>query len=80
MEDMLETHIRSRMRKNATILTSENGLEVIELNSIFDGINAPGSVGDGMHYGRLTNIAVLKLLARRLIKYNASSWRTDHYS
>ena len=80
MEDMLEVHIRQRMRdtNDSDVLTgAEDGLEVLDTSWLFDIPNAPGSVGDGMHQGHLMNMAVLSLLAHRLINFNASNWRLD---
>lgn len=76
MENMLEYHVRQALRRRSN-LTCENGFEILETSTVFAGPSAPGTVGDGMHYEFITNMALIQLITHRLVRFNSSDWRSD---
>lgn len=77
MNRMLDVHVRQRLRKRSNLTCPPDGLEVIDASSLFLQPKSPGSVGDGIHYEHITNVAVMQLIMHRLISYNSSNWRND---
>ena len=74
MNHMLDHHFKSRLRGRCN-LTCEDGLEIIEHDAVTTGPHAPGTVGDGIHYGYLTDMALMQIIVERIVKYNKSNWR-----